>query len=55
MFDSNVYYGHVAAPDDPHALTADPQFSAPGTGALAGRRWRGTICYLDLLRGAREN
>ena len=42
-FDSNIYYGLVAAPGDPHALTVDPQFVAPGTGgfgrsALSGYR-----------------
>jgi hypothetical protein len=33
-FDSNIYYGLVAAPGDPHALTVDPQFVAPGTGGV---------------------
>jgi Right handed beta helix region len=41
VFDSNVYYGHVAAPNDAHALTTDPMLDAPGTAgfgrsALAG-------------------
>ena len=31
VFDSNVYYGNVIAPADPHAQTVDPQFVAPGT------------------------
>ncbi|HEV2350596.1 MAG TPA: right-handed parallel beta-helix repeat-containing protein [Terriglobia bacterium] len=31
VFDSNIYYGHVAAADDPHAITADPNLVAPGT------------------------
>jgi len=34
VFDSNVYYGNLIAPADPHALTDDPQFVAPGTGGF---------------------
>ena len=48
VFDSNVYYGHVAAPDDLHALTADPQFSAPGAGSLG----RATLSGYHLLAGS---
>lgn len=34
VFDHNVFVGHhhPTEPDDPHKLTADPQFIAPGTG-----------------------
>ncbi len=34
VFDSNVYYGHVVAPDDPHTLTVDPFLVAPGSGGF---------------------
>jgi hypothetical protein len=34
VFDSNVYYGNVAAAGDPHAVTANPEFVAPGSGGL---------------------
>jgi Right handed beta helix region len=41
VFESNVYYGNVAPPADPHAITTDPRLDAPGTdgygfSALAG-------------------
>jgi hypothetical protein len=45
VFDSDVYYGRVVAPDDPHALTIDPKFSAPGTGGLG----RSTLSGYHLL------
>jgi len=43
VFESNVYFGNIVAPDDPLGLTSDPKFVAPGTGArgwatLAGYR-----------------
>jgi len=31
LFDSNIYYGNVGAPVDPHSLTTDPKYVAPGT------------------------
>jgi len=34
VFEANVYYGNIAAPDDPQALTSDPRLAAPGTGGL---------------------
>ena len=34
VFDSNVYYGNAIPPQDPHGLTSDPEFVAPGTGGL---------------------
>lgn len=34
VFDSNLYYGNVAAASDPHALAMDPKFIAPGEGGL---------------------
>ena len=34
VFDSNVYYGNLTAARDPHALTIDPKFIAPGEGRL---------------------
>ena len=36
IFDSNVYFGHIAPLEDSHAQTSDPMLIAPGTGA-AGR------------------
>ena len=33
-FDSNLYYGNLAPPEDAHALTADPKFRAPGQGGF---------------------
>ncbi|HMD85498.1 MAG TPA: right-handed parallel beta-helix repeat-containing protein [Terriglobia bacterium] len=45
VFDSNVYYGNVIAPADPHALTVDPQFVAPGTGGFG----RSTLSGYRLL------
>jgi hypothetical protein len=48
VFDSNVYYGRVVAPDDPHALTTDPKFVAPGTGGLG----RATLSGYHLLPGS---
>jgi hypothetical protein len=33
-FDSNLYFGNIQPPDDPHALTADPMFVAPGEGTF---------------------
>jgi hypothetical protein len=31
VFDSNIYFGNIAPPGDPHSLTIDPQLAAPGT------------------------
>ena len=45
VFESNVYYGNVAAPDDPHALRCDPKFVAPGVGGLG----RATLVGYRLL------
>jgi hypothetical protein len=45
VFESNVYYGQVVAPDDPYALTADPKFIAPGTGGFG----RATLAGYRLL------
>lgn len=42
-FDSNIYFGNIHPPSDPHALSVDPLFVSPGEGAtgrltLAGYR-----------------
>ena len=34
IFDSNIYFGGVALPQDPHMLTNNPLFIAPGAGAM---------------------
>jgi Right handed beta helix region len=34
VFDYNVYFGNLAAPNDPHALSTDPRLVAPGSGGL---------------------
>jgi hypothetical protein len=34
IFDSNIYYGNLTAPADPHARSANPKLAAPGTGSL---------------------
>lgn len=36
-FDHNLYYNIDPLPNDPHAVTADPLFTAPGTGKLGYR------------------
>jgi len=48
VFDSNVYYGNVAPPDDARALTSDPQFAAPGAGGFG----RLTLAGYRLLPGS---
>jgi hypothetical protein len=48
VFDSNVYHGNLAAPDDPHALRSDPKFVAAGTGILG----RLTLAGYRLLPGS---
>jgi len=45
VFESNVYYGHIVGPDDPHARTSDPRLVAPGTGGLG----RSTLSGYHLL------
>jgi hypothetical protein len=40
-FDSNVYFGTTAAPQDAHASTANPQFLAPGEATLGLLTLRG--------------
>jgi len=47
-FDSNVCYGNVVAPHDPHGLTSDPKLAAPGTGGLG----RMTLVGYRLLPGS---
>jgi Right handed beta helix region len=34
VFDSNIYYGNVQHPSDPHAISANPKFVAPGQGGF---------------------
>ena len=34
VFDSNLYYGKLEAPNDPHALTSDPLCRSPGRGSV---------------------
>jgi hypothetical protein len=41
VFDSNVYFGVVAPPQDPHREKEDPQFLAPGTGESGRLTLRG--------------
>jgi hypothetical protein len=48
LLDANVYYGNLAAADDPHALTGDPEFVAPGHGGLG----RLTLSGYRLQRGS---
>ena len=45
VFDSNVYYGNVVAPHDPHGLTSNPELVAPGTGGFG----RATLSGYHLL------
>ena len=45
VFDSNVYYGNVIAPHDPHGVTSDPGLVAPGTGGFG----RATLSGYHLL------
>lgn len=40
-FDSNVYFGHLQPPEDPHALTADPAFVFGGKGGLGRNSLKG--------------
>jgi len=47
-FDSNLYYGNIARPEDVHALTASPKFRAPGQGGLG----RLTLSGYDLQPGS---
>jgi hypothetical protein len=47
LFDSNVYFGRIEPPEDAHALTADPSFVAPGTGALGRDSLRGYALRAD--------
>jgi hypothetical protein len=37
VFDSNIYFGGVAMPQDPHALTSKPLLIAPGSAATGLR------------------
>jgi hypothetical protein len=48
VFDSNVYYGNVAPPDDPRGLARDPQLASPGTGGVG----RSTLAGYRLLPGS---
>ncbi|HUJ31238.1 MAG TPA: right-handed parallel beta-helix repeat-containing protein [Candidatus Acidoferrum sp.] len=41
VFDSNVYFGSVRPPDDPHALTGNPGFVAVGEGRLGRESLQG--------------
>ena len=34
VFDSNIYFGNLRPPNDPHALTANPLLAGPGKSAL---------------------
>jgi hypothetical protein len=49
LFDSNVYFGHIQAPEDAHALTADPEFAAPGRGALGRDSLKGYALQADSM------
>jgi hypothetical protein len=40
-FDSNVYFGSINAPEDPHMQKSDPELVAPGKGALGRETLRG--------------
>lgn len=44
VFDSNVYYGGVAMPQDPHTLSNNPMLNAPGPAQRDSAACRGTLC-----------
>jgi hypothetical protein len=46
-FDSNVYFGIAATPDDAHAQTKNPNFIAPGEGELGVLTLRGYALKAD--------
>jgi hypothetical protein len=46
-FDSNVYFGGIIAPADPHALTVDPLFTAPGSGSPGRESLKGYALQPD--------
>jgi Right handed beta helix region len=47
-FDSNIYFGNIHPPSDPHALTSDPMFVAPGEGEMG----RSTLSGYSLKAGS---
>ena len=49
LFDANVYFGRIQVPEDAHALTADPEFAAPGRGTLGRDSLKGYALQADSM------